>query len=95
MRADYDSEADAISIVISDPDRPASGDEVHERAIVAVVDGRPVGFELLYPSLGIEEPLSEVARKYSLDRETLEAVVRAALAAPDRLVEVSDRQLAS
>lgn len=88
MRAEYDSQADAISITLFPASEGASGDEVHERAIVAIVDGRPVEVQLLYPSLGTDEPLGAAAKRYSLDVEALEAAARAALAAPNRKVEV-------
>ncbi|MGH2956133.1 MAG: hypothetical protein ACRDL6_03970 [Solirubrobacterales bacterium] len=88
MRAEYDSKADAISIVLVPGTEGASGDEVHERAVVAIAGGRPVEIQLLYPSLGTDEPLGAAAGRYSLDAEALEAAARAALAAPNRPVEV-------
>jgi hypothetical protein len=88
MRAEYDSRADAISITLGRADQTPKGDEVHQRAIVAVAGGRPVELQLLYPSLGTDEPLRVAAKRYSLDLEALEAAARAALAAPDRAVEV-------
>lgn len=89
MRAEYDSEANAIAIeLIAIPDErlPASTDCVHGRANIAIVDGEPVDVELLYPDLGIEEPLRLAAEKYGLDEEALVAAARSALAAPDRSV---------
>lgn len=44
--------------------------------------------QLLYPDMGIGEPLTAVAERYALDRETLQAAAQSALAAPDRLVTV-------
>ena len=61
-------------------------DEVHSRAIVALADGTPVEVQLLYPDLGISEPLAAVADRYELDREALNAAAQSALAAPDRVV---------
>jgi hypothetical protein len=86
MRADYDSNANAISIVISDAVHADVSDEVHSRAIVALADGTPVEVQLLYPDLGIVEPLAAVADRYELDREALNAAAQSALAAPDRVV---------
>jgi hypothetical protein len=86
MRADYDSTANAISIAITDAPRADGSDEVHARAIVALADGRPVEVQLLYPEMGIAEPLAAVADRYDLDREALHAAAQSALAAPDRLV---------
>jgi len=86
MKADYDSEADAISIDLIDSARWEHCDQVADRVNVAVVEGRPVNVEVLYPTIGIDEPLRAVAARYELDVEALIAVARAALAAPDRVV---------
>jgi hypothetical protein len=86
MRADYDSTANAISIVITDAAYAERSDEVHPRAIVALAAGRPIEVQLLYPDLGITEPLTAVADRYDLDREALQAAAQSALAAPDRVV---------
>lgn len=96
MRADYDSTANAISISIADTERAERSDEVHPRAVVALVDGRPVEVQLLYPDLGITEPLAVVADRYGLDHEALAAAAQSALAAPDRLIslEVAARSAA-
>jgi hypothetical protein len=96
MRADYDSAANAISIAITDAQHADASDEVHARAIVALVAGRPVEVQLLYPDMGIVEPLAAVADRYELDREALCAAAQSALAAPDRVVslEVAARAVA-
>lgn len=86
MRADYDSTANAISIAITDAPHADGSDEVHARAIVALADGKPIEVQLLYPELGLAEPLAAVADRYDLDREALHAAAQSALAAPDRLV---------
>lgn len=86
MRADYDSTANAISIAITDAPRADKSDEVHSRAIVALADGKPVELQLLYPDMGIDEPLAAVAGRYDLDLEALHAAAQSALAAPDRVV---------
>jgi hypothetical protein len=93
MQADYDSEANAISIKLSEAPHADHGDEVHSRAIVALADGKPVEVQLLYPDAGIDEPLGIVADRYGLDREALTAAAQSALAAPDRVVviDVGDR----
>jgi hypothetical protein len=87
MKADYDSEADAIAISVIELDEdhePARGDSVHERCTVALVDGAVVDVEILYPELGVEEPLGAAAARYDLDLEALIAAARSSLAAPDR-----------
>jgi hypothetical protein len=86
MRADYDSTANAISIAISDAGRADTSAEVHARAIVALADRKPVEVQLLYPDMGIKEPLAAVADRYDLDIEALLAAAQSALAAPDRVV---------
>jgi hypothetical protein len=86
MRADYDSKANAISITLTPVEHAERADQVHERGIVALHDGHPVELQLLYPELGIEEPIAAVAGRYDLDRGVLEAAARSALAVPDRVV---------
>lgn len=96
MRADYDSKANAISIALSNEKEAQRADRVHSRAIVAVRDEGPIQLQLLYPDLGIDEPLGAVIRAYGLDEEALVAAIKAALAAPDRTVtlEVAMRSVA-
>jgi len=88
MRADYDSEANAISIVIVDAADADASDEVHPRAIVALAAGKAVEVQLLYPDLGVSEPLAAVRERYALDHEALQAAAHSALAAPDRVVSL-------
>jgi hypothetical protein len=94
MRADYDSEANAISIAIASSQTADACDEVHPRAIVALAAGTPVEVQVLYPDMGITEPLAAVAGHYGLDVQALEAAAQSALAAPDRTVtlEVAERE---
>jgi len=96
MRADYDTTANAISIAITDATHADKSDEVHSRAVVALADGKPVEVQLLYPDMGIDEPLAVVADRYQLDLEALHAAAQSALAAPDRVVvlEVATRPAA-
>ena len=86
MRADYDSEANAISIELCSAESAERADQVHSCAIVALQDGQPVELQLLYPDLGLDEPLRAAADRYELDFEALSAAATAALAAPDRVV---------
>jgi len=96
VQADYDSTANAISITIADARQAAGSDEVHPRAIVALLDERPVEVQVLYPDLGVSEPLAAVAQRYGLDYEALAAAAQSALAAPDRVIslEVAARSAA-
>jgi hypothetical protein len=86
MKADYDSEANALSIDLVDARDWEGSESVGQRVNVSFADERPVNVELLYPDLGLEEPLREAARRYELDSEALIAAALAAIAAPDREV---------
>jgi hypothetical protein len=86
MRADYDSKANAISITLAPVEHAERADQVHERAVVGLHNGHPVELQLLYPDLGVEEPIAAVADRYDLDAGALEAAARSALAVPDRVV---------
>jgi hypothetical protein len=93
MWADYDKEANAVSIILVQGATAERADQRHSRAIVALRRGKPVSLELLYPDRGVDEPMRIVAEHYGLDSESLIAAANAALAAPDRVVtlEVSAR----
>jgi hypothetical protein len=86
MRADFDSQANAISITLIDADLADRADQIDQRTIVALRDDQPVEFQVLYPDLGLDGPLRAVADRYGLDIEALIAAASAALAAPDRAV---------
>lgn len=86
MRADYDSEADALSIDLSPHGRYDRQEAVDEdNCHVGIVAGRPVDIELLYPARHLKL-LRAAAKRYELDGDALVAIASAALAAPDRLV---------
>lgn len=86
MRAEYDSEADALSIDLVDVER-WDGTEIVDDAFctVALSHGRPANVELLAPSghLGL---LDRAAEQHGLDAQALRAAAQSALAAPDRMV---------
>src|SRR4051812_6826020 len=64
ITAEYDREADALYVRLSDGAR-ARAIEVSETTYVDIdTDGRPVGIELLYPSMGIV--LDEVLDRFAL-----------------------------
>lgn len=86
MRADYDSEANALSIDLIEVDRWEGSEEIEPRLNVAIANEMPVNIELLYPDLGLEQPLRAAATRYGLDIEALIAAASAAIAAPDRTV---------
>jgi len=91
MKADFDSEANAVSIDLLDVDRWDDGGEFDENyCTIAFSKGRVANVGLLHPRENINL-LEAVAERYHLDAGDLVAVARAALAAPDRTVTISDR----
>ena len=88
MRADYDSEANALSIDLIQFDLFERQESVHDTYChVGFAKGVPANVELLNPAeqLGL---LKVVADRYELDGAALLAAAQAALAAPDRIVDV-------
>lgn len=87
MRADYDSEGDTIQIDLEPVDRLDYGDdEVNERIVVGVRNGRAVRIDVIGTSGDLEAPLRAAADRYGLDAESLLAAASASLSAPDRRV---------
>jgi hypothetical protein len=88
MKADYDSEADAISIDLRVVDGWDGGDQVDDDYCnVAFAGGDVVNVELLNPAEHLDL-LDEAAKRYDLDALALRAAAAAALAAPDHPVTV-------
>ncbi|MBS1861076.1 MAG: hypothetical protein JSS68_05125 [Actinobacteria bacterium] len=89
MKADYDSEADAILIEIEVVDHWDRGVTIDAADFceVAFLDSRPVGVSLRYPREEFRL-LRSAAERFGLDATALEATTQAALAAPDRVVTV-------
>lgn len=91
MKAYFDSEANAVSIDLLEVDHWDDGDEFDEYyCTVAFSKGHLVNIGLLYPSEKLHL-LGEVADRYDLDASKLTAAAKAAIAAPDRAVTISDR----
>lgn len=91
MKADYDSQGDTIQIELQPVDRLEGGSDVIEggKVIVGFYDGRPMMIDVIGTGdPGFEQPLRVAATRYDLDAEALIAISRAALAAPDRPVEL-------
>jgi hypothetical protein len=89
VKADYDSKADALSILLTRLERYDHQEAVDEdNCHVGIVGGRPVDIELLYPARHLDL-LQIAADRYDLDGTALLAIARAALAAPDRLVTMN------
>ena len=90
MKAYYDSEANAVSIDLLDVDYWDDGGEFDEYyCTVAFSKESVANIGLLYPSEHLEL-LEAVADRYKLDAKELIAAVKAALAAPDRTVTISE-----
>jgi hypothetical protein len=88
MRADYDSEADALSIDLVAAAHWDGGEDVDGDYCHVVFSGdRPVNVELLSPREHLDL-LPVAAKRYGLDGTALIAAALAALAAPDRPVTV-------
>lgn len=91
MKADFDSEANALAIELIDVDRWDDGDGFDEDYCnLGFSKGRLVYIGLLCPSDNLHL-LKAVAERYDLDAERLYAAAKAALAAPDRGVTISAR----
>ncbi|MEQ8834256.1 MAG: DUF2283 domain-containing protein [Miltoncostaeaceae bacterium] len=90
MRAEYDSEADALQIYLTeDGARWASGVDIEGHQVDYDDRGRPAGIELLDPAAHIERDLPAIAASIGEDPQALVAIARAALAAPDRQVTLT------
>jgi len=88
MRADYDSEADALDIELVPFEHFERQESVHDTYCqVGFAGGRPASVELLTPAEHLDL-LDIVAERYDLDGSALRAAAQAALAAPDRVVEL-------
>jgi len=89
MRADYDSKADALTIELRQVDRFDHDEQVDDDYCnVGIADGTVAAVELLYPAEHLDL-LGVAAKHFGLDGSALIATARAALSAPDRLVEVN------
>lgn len=88
MRADYDSEADALDIELFRFEHFECQESVHDSyCTVGFSGGRLAAIELLCPADHLD--LLEVAAgRYNLDGAALLAAAQAALAAPDRIVDL-------
>jgi hypothetical protein len=89
MKADYDSEANALSIDLIDVPCWDDGEEIDDSYCnVAFYKGRPANVELLNPRDHLDL-LAVVAERFALDHVALRIAAEAALAAPDRPVTVA------
>jgi hypothetical protein len=91
VKADFDSEANALAIELIDVDRWDDGDGFDEDYCnLGFYKSRLVYIGLLYPSDNLHL-LRAVSEAYELDADELISSAKAALAVPDRVVTVGDR----
>jgi hypothetical protein len=88
MRAEYETQTDSIAIELTSGGRADHGDDSVPGAVVHLRGGRPVAIDLIGVRSGVDAALVAVSAAHGLDRESLLAAARAALAAPDRVVEL-------
>lgn len=89
MRADYDSQADALSIELwrfEDYERQDQVDD--DYCTVGFSRGKPASVSLLAPAKHLDL-LDVAAERFGLDGMALIAGAQAALAAPDRVIELA------
>jgi hypothetical protein len=88
MKADYDSEANALSIDLIEAPRWDDGEEIDDSYCnIAFYGGRLANVELLNPRDHLDL-LAVVAQRFDLDPVVLRIAAEAALAVPDRPVTV-------
>ncbi|HET7590317.1 MAG TPA: hypothetical protein VFK14_09090 [Solirubrobacterales bacterium] len=89
MKADYDSEANALLITLIEDQRSDDGESLDpdELCNVSLSQAQVISVELLYPAENLAL-LKSAAERFGLDAEALLAAARAALAAPDRAVTI-------
>jgi hypothetical protein len=88
MRADYDSQADALAIELRRFKHYDDQEQVDDDYCnVGIVDGSAADVELLYPADHLDL-LEAAAERYDLDATALVAAAKAALAAPDRVIKL-------
>ncbi len=87
MKADFDSQANALWIDLIPFDREAYNEEIDYRCRVSFDSSdRPTGVEVLYLDEPYDDFLRTAAQRFDLDAEALIGIARAAVAAPDREV---------
>lgn len=92
MRVDYDSEADALYIRLTDEPLARSA-EFGQNVIVDLdAEGRPRGVEVIAPGHPFARELARAAARFRMDAEALTAAVAASVAAADRTVTLEVAQ---
>ena len=92
MRVDYDSEADALYIRLTD--EPFARSIEYGSSVVVDLDaeGRPRGVEVILPGRPFARDLARAAARHRMDAEALTAAVVASVAAADRTVTLEVAQ---
>ena len=91
MRADYDSEADALYVRLRDG-RVARCVELGDCVVVDLDgSGRPLGVEIISPWYPFAGHLAEAARRFGIDATAVTAAARACVTAADRTVHIEVR----
>lgn len=89
IKAEYDSQADALSIDLLEADGWDDSIVIDDSACqVALADGVPVNVELLAPASNLHL-LAEAAKTLQIDQARLEAAAGSALAAPDTVISLT------
>jgi hypothetical protein len=87
MKADFDSEANALWITLNASLYSAYSEEIDYRCRVSFDHSeRPMGVEVLYLDEPYDDFLRTAAERFDLDAEALIGIARAAVAAPDRVI---------
>lgn len=88
MRADYDSEADALYVRITD-ERIARSIELGDCVVVNLdALGRARGVEIISPGVPFAAYLRLAALRFGIDAPAVTAAAVASVAAPDRTVHI-------
>jgi uncharacterized protein YuzE len=90
MRAEYDSEADVVYIDLTVADElDASDGDLGEAVYVHFRHGRAACVDVVGTDRDIESPLAAAAARHALDFPALRTATRAALAAPNQVIELT------
>lgn len=88
MRADYDSEADALYVRLTD-ERVARSVELGDCVVVDLDDaGGVLGVEIISPWYPFAGHLAEAARRFGINAAAITAAAVASVAAADRTVHI-------
>lgn len=91
MRADYDSEADALYVRLTD-ERVARSIELGDRLVVDLdAGGAARGVEIISPGHPFAGHLAEAARRFGIDATAVTAAAHACITAADQTVHIQVR----